>query len=134
MSLHSFRAQSLATGSAFPDFFLSVACANRERDAGVIISHKQTASDPTITNVTWGALLCDVYQCTEQLVRSSGRGSRALGEEVTVGLLMRSGYAYFVVLMATTMLRWTVRSRFILPWCALNVSIAASSYVYTQFV
>ncbi|KAJ7092499.1 acetyl-CoA synthetase-like protein [Mycena belliarum] len=91
-----------------PDNLLRLARADPARKLGFIIDDGQTGVQPVLSQINWRQALVDIRQRADELVAASGHPARSLGEEIfVVGLLLRSGYNYFVTLTAAIMLRWT---------------------------
>ncbi|KAJ7161038.1 hypothetical protein C8R46DRAFT_1284963 [Mycena filopes] len=91
-----------------PDNILNLARADPSRSLGFILNDVSPNATPVLADVTWGEALRDVHQRANELVATVGHPARDPGSErFVVGLLLRSGYDYFLTLTATIMLRWT---------------------------
>ncbi|KAJ7756323.1 acetyl-CoA synthetase-like protein [Mycena metata] len=91
-----------------PDNILHLARADPSRTLGFIIDDVLPNTEPALTRVTWRHALRDFRQRAKELVAATEHPAREPGEDkFVVGLLLRTGYSYFVTLTATIMLRWT---------------------------
>ncbi|KAJ7042941.1 hypothetical protein C8F04DRAFT_1176021 [Mycena alexandri] len=92
-----------------PDNILHLARADPSRTLGFILNDvKLPNTESALTRVTWRHALRDVRQRAKELVAATKHPAREPGEDkFVVGLLLRTGYSYFLTLTAAVMLRWT---------------------------
>lgn len=96
----------------FPDYIFRLAQKYPDREIAVILQDLSPAeTEATLISITWRKLLGDALNQASVLVRTTGLAPRTLGEPlVTVSLLAQNNYQYFVLVIATVILRWTVRT------------------------
>jgi hypothetical protein len=98
--------------STFPELFLEISGRDFAHYPAAVIYSDTTAHNlPLRHDLTWGDIVCDLHRQVQKLLQLSGRSPRFLDEEpLTVGVIDRSGYPCFLLIVATMMLRWTVSS------------------------
>ncbi|KAJ6554493.1 hypothetical protein B0H19DRAFT_1262842 [Mycena capillaripes] len=91
-----------------PDNILRLVRADPSRSLGFILHDDFPEAEPVLIPINWHHALLAVRRRAEELTAAFKRPEREPGQEqFVVGILLRSGYNYFLTFTATIMLRWT---------------------------